>query len=80
MAEALPRCSTILAASLVTTDYYFRPLRRSGPFVDRLKRPGYWLDNRPLVYQIYFDSLPTEKYDQVFAADLFGYAANIVAL
>ena len=82
MAEALPRLlHNGWPLRLVTYGLLFFALYGGlAHFFDRLKRPGYWLDNRPLVYQIYFDSLPTEKYDQVFAADLFGYAANIVAI
>lgn len=78
MAEALPRLlHNGWPLRLVTYGLLFFALYGGlAHFVDRLKRPGYWLDNRPLVYQIYFDSLPTEKYDQVFAADLFGYAAK----
>lgn len=78
MAEALPRLvSGNKPLRLVTYGLLFLALYGGlAHFVDRLKRPGYWLDNRPLVYQIYFDSIPTEKYDQVFVADLFGYAAE----
>lgn len=44
--------------------------------VDRLERPQYWLDNKPMVYQIYFDSVPLDRYDVVYVADLFGQGPN----
>ena len=45
-------------------------------YFDRTKRPDYWLDNKPLVYQIEFRSIPLAGYDSVYLADLFGRAAQ----